>query len=328
MKTIYLGGSIAGISYDQATIWRNRVRKLLTKDFQVFQILDPMRDKEHLSDIELLDIDHTTRPEDIFNRDMSDIDKSDIILCNLMTKSLGSLFENGYAYAKHKPVILVIDEDYIGHPFLMTPSRYVTTDIDKAVMYINTNLRGIVDRSVYINFINQVQINQRHYKLEKDNLFKTFKAGLAEEVAEYIEAKETFTYSKTSNNLNNLLLEIGDVFTYLILLINVETNKNKTFLNILTKAEVRYAELKKIIQNNYRNIDIHDHVNKASLIVNAYLKRVFRNDKLSPERTLISTYTEALAHILLACDNLNTPLEYLMQLNREKINKRFSIKPK
>jgi len=126
MKTsVYLAGAINGLTYKQATEWRNVASKRLKKSG--YEILDPMRGKEFLNvgkepiNDSLLEIS----PEEIVNRDLSDINKASIILCNLShlgeRTMIGTLFELGYAHKLRDRKLIIgfgIPEKYENHPFL------------------------------------------------------------------------------------------------------------------------------------------------------------------------------------------------------------------
>jgi nucleoside 2-deoxyribosyltransferase len=122
---IYLAGAINGLTYPEATRWR----KVVTEYLDNCEIVDPMRGKEFLNwgmerpinDSMLTEI----TSNEVFNRDISDIDKSEIVLVNLGhlndQRMIGTLFELGYAYANNKFIIgFSCPNKYRNHPFLKT----------------------------------------------------------------------------------------------------------------------------------------------------------------------------------------------------------------
>lgn len=120
MKTvIYLAGAISGLSYDQATRWRQQVKECLSSE--VYFVLDPMRNKEHLKSVPTITGSAGFDPLEIYTQDIEDIDKSHALLVNLAgVTGIGTPWEIGYAIAQGKEVILVADRDNSirHHPFI------------------------------------------------------------------------------------------------------------------------------------------------------------------------------------------------------------------
>jgi nucleoside 2-deoxyribosyltransferase/NTP pyrophosphatase (non-canonical NTP hydrolase) len=320
MKTIYLGGSIAGLTYAEATEWRKIATSKLENSFK---ILDPMRDKEYMKNIKLtIKGDTKCDPDQVFNKALSDIDKSDIILCNLSTKSLGSLFENGYAYAKHKPVVTVVNSiDLLVHPFITEPSTLVTRSLTNACDYILEYLKNKVSLDEFLLYNRKLITRKSNYIINESELLNTFKHGLSEEVAEYLEAKANYEATKTDKHFNELLLELGDVLAYLLLLVSREDKVN--YIDFLNNAQHYYVKLlhKK---SSSRNIELNDHISLASKLVNGTFKRMYRGDNGFKNINMLGIYVKAFAHVLMACDTLKIPVEHIMKLNIAKINKRFT----
>lgn len=132
MSSVYLCGPIAGKTYGEATDWREEAIEVLTG--MGYDVYSPMREKHELKDqFDNMPLDPTAdlHMGGPFGRDVFDIDRSGIVLANLLemdVPSIGSVWEMGYAFAKEKFIILVIQpweelgspkagtEDY--HPFL------------------------------------------------------------------------------------------------------------------------------------------------------------------------------------------------------------------
>ena len=124
-QTIYLAGRITGLSYEEATLWRKEVAFVL-KD--KYRILDPMRDKEELIGVKDIGVNIEgvgLSNKEIFNRDVSDINKSDIILVNLLTgHTFGTAWEIGYTWGTNtyknnpKKIYIVADSRLAQHPFV------------------------------------------------------------------------------------------------------------------------------------------------------------------------------------------------------------------
>lgn len=132
-KIVYLAGAIAGLHYNDATNWR---KELTTKlELAGHTVLDPMRDKEHLANT-IVGFTHNSdncTANAIFTRDVSDIDKADIIFCYLTKHSIGTCWELGYAYANNKYIIVVTTDEFIEHPFLSESANYITTNYEDGV---------------------------------------------------------------------------------------------------------------------------------------------------------------------------------------------------
>lgn len=132
-KTVYLAGNIASLHYDDATNWR---KELTTKlELAGYTVLDPMRDKEHLANT-IVGFTHNSdncTANAIFTRDVSDIDKADIIFCYLTKHSIGTCWELGYAYANNKYIIVVTTDEFVEHPFLSQSANYITVSLKHGI---------------------------------------------------------------------------------------------------------------------------------------------------------------------------------------------------
>lgn len=153
MPKVYLSGPITGLTYKQARYgWRASVAEVLEKDG--IGVLSPMRHEGHLAELARRTI-KADMPEPVFNhffsrpkmivaKDLLDIDMSDIVLTNFLgTKvvSQGSIAEMGYAYAKDKTIITVMEP---GNPhdsvFVKEMSAAVLDNLDDAVAVIRSLL--------------------------------------------------------------------------------------------------------------------------------------------------------------------------------------------
>lgn len=145
--SVYLAGSITGLTYGQALGWRrDAVHRLTELGYDVYS---PMRHKLHLaSAFHTETIPHTSPMfNNPFHRDLHDIDRSDYVLCfdpyartfGRSSPSVGTLVELGYAYASDKYVILVDpavayerDASYNLHPFVSGVARDVLPSLEDA----------------------------------------------------------------------------------------------------------------------------------------------------------------------------------------------------
>lgn len=113
---VYLAGPIQGLTYDQATTWREETARRLNSDR--VECLDPLRGKYHLKGSTSLKADGYSQPmstnKGIMGRDHFDCCRADVLLVNVLgaTKgSLGTAMEVAWAYDRHIPVVLVMEKD-------------------------------------------------------------------------------------------------------------------------------------------------------------------------------------------------------------------------
>ena len=137
-RYIYLSGKI--IKGHEATNYRGLVAKELRE--LGFESLDPLRgkyDSDKWSELS---------PNEIVARDLSDIDRSSVVL-SVMMKSKGSSFgtpaEILYAWQKHTPVILVTNERYLTeHPWVKVFCSHIFfVDEEKGGQFITTLLSAV-----------------------------------------------------------------------------------------------------------------------------------------------------------------------------------------
>ncbi len=118
-KSVYLGGPIGGLSWEEATGWRNAVTPLLAP----LQCLNPLRPfggieqticnpafNEHVNNNQILPFKY------FFQRDYADVDSSALLFFNFIgakRKSIGSVCEIARGYAKTIPIVCVMDEGNI-----------------------------------------------------------------------------------------------------------------------------------------------------------------------------------------------------------------------
>lgn len=123
----YLAGSINGLTYSEATTWRNEASLVLIK--MGIEPIDPMR-FDHL----ILDVNSPDKIDDskvktvgrpfIRGKCYDDLDRSDMVLCNFKDVGnkacIGTLMELGYAYSQNKLIYgFNLVDDYKEHPFLI-----------------------------------------------------------------------------------------------------------------------------------------------------------------------------------------------------------------
>ncbi len=136
---VYLAGPITGISWGEATDWREGVAdKLAEYDIEGFS---PLRGKEYLAHEIKIDPWYVDRPmsnpKGLVTRDRYDVSSSHIVIANFLgakTVSIGTCMEIAWADAERIPVITVMEKDNIHvHAFIQELSGYIVPDLDEAV---------------------------------------------------------------------------------------------------------------------------------------------------------------------------------------------------
>lgn len=143
-RTVYLSGSIGGLSYAEASGPRDYATSLLLK--RGWDVLDPMRGYEILSTLEtieegervqtLLGVTDTA----ITQRDRDDIRRSDVLLIFSGDRATwGTAFEWEFAVALYKPVVVICApaSPTRKHPWCRTMSSYFAANVDEAVEFID-----------------------------------------------------------------------------------------------------------------------------------------------------------------------------------------------
>ena len=145
---VYLAGPIKGLSYEQATGWREVVKENLGYHAEI-RILDPMRGKEHLKGEEKLDsVFYDAFPvctaRGIVNRDYYDINRCDLMLVNFIQAtdfSIGTMAEIGAMSMLRKPYIVVMRENSpYNHPFVTERALYIVDSLLEGIELVKTAL--------------------------------------------------------------------------------------------------------------------------------------------------------------------------------------------
>lgn len=139
---VYLAGPITGLTYEQAQDWRLWFRRTCPAPWAC---LDPLRGFEHLNDGTQLP-DTFQGEFDAVARDLTDISSCDVVVVNLAGAeriSIGTMCELGYARAKGKFIVTVLDGDsyYFGgsvrnphdHLFVRQMSDVVVAQLPEAI---------------------------------------------------------------------------------------------------------------------------------------------------------------------------------------------------
>lgn len=117
---VYLAGAIGGISYKEATKWREYASNDLSamSDGKIV-CLSPMRYKEKLSqESSMADFysDVMCNQRTITARDRFDVGRCDLMLVNFIgarTRSIGTLIEIGWANCLRKPIVLAMEDNNV-----------------------------------------------------------------------------------------------------------------------------------------------------------------------------------------------------------------------
>ena len=100
----YLAGPITGLTYKEATLWRNFAEAHLGNT------LNPMRNVDNVWGDKLIGSTDDDNPKTFYVRDLHDVKKADIILANFTTvsksgASSGTVFEVGYSKGRGHTII-------------------------------------------------------------------------------------------------------------------------------------------------------------------------------------------------------------------------------
>lgn len=142
MLSAYLVGPIRGLTYGEATDWRQYVIDNLSN----YRCYSPMRGKDYLKGIGALVGDNMTgafeafpmsSTKGIYGRDRWDVSRADVLLCNLAGAtdvSIGSCMEIQRGYDLDKYVLTVLEPGNIhNHPFVTEASSLVVPTLEYAL---------------------------------------------------------------------------------------------------------------------------------------------------------------------------------------------------
>lgn len=133
-KLVYLYGPISGKTFGEANDWRDWMRAQL-KPFDI-EAISPLRFKDYLANLkgpvssgddtarlsghgrEYADLGVLSTPPAVLARDKFDVHRVQMLAGNFMDASqvsIGSMFEQAWAHAKHTPVAAAVPREN-GHP--------------------------------------------------------------------------------------------------------------------------------------------------------------------------------------------------------------------
>lgn len=151
MAKVYLAGPISGLSYEEARNgWRKEFAGYL--DFNL-KPLSPMRQEGHLAEIKSIDghgydYNQLSTDKGIVAKDILDIERCDLVVFNFLDASrvsIGSIWEMGYAFARAKPIILVMEsgkdvQNIHDHLFVTEAAAFRCTTLKEAAEIANALL--------------------------------------------------------------------------------------------------------------------------------------------------------------------------------------------
>lgn len=164
-KVAYLGGTIAGLSYEDATSRRNAIKVQLAQCG--WDTLDPMRGKEILSSLDVIDEKQATRllgvtDAAIIERDYDDLRRADVLLVLSGDKpSWGTAFEWSIAHFQmHKPVVVICGANSPArdHPWCKLMCSGFFETVEEAVTFLDTWL----DRGYMLDSYQTEALDARH----------------------------------------------------------------------------------------------------------------------------------------------------------------------
>jgi len=130
---VYLAGGIEGLTYEEATTWRNYVKSSLIPCN--IDCLDPTRRTSFIENKSTFTL--TNNSGRIFKSDLQDIHYSSVILADLRDsmagKKWGTVCEIAHAHTKNKIIICIMDADQFEHPFIVQYATEIHHNINSAI---------------------------------------------------------------------------------------------------------------------------------------------------------------------------------------------------
>lgn len=136
---VYLAGPISGLSFDNATDWRNTmVDKLVAVGIDAYS---PLRAKTYLKHVDVI-ADHypefaLSSHKGITSRDRHDVMQCDVLFVNVLGAnkvSIGTAIEMGWADAFRKPIVLVMDKDNVhNHAMIKEISSFIVSTLEEGI---------------------------------------------------------------------------------------------------------------------------------------------------------------------------------------------------
>ena len=138
--TAYLAGPITGMTFENATDWREHTKKRLA-DVGITGF-SPLRAKQYIGELggrvrDQYDTFPLSTASGIICRDRYDATHRDIVLVNMLGAekvSIGTVMEIAWADAFRVPIVLVMEEGNIHtHAMLTEVSSYIVPTLDEGI---------------------------------------------------------------------------------------------------------------------------------------------------------------------------------------------------
>lgn len=146
MSLVYLAGPITGLTYGNATNWREYASRGLAEIG--IETASPLRFKDFLKGELSIADNYAEHPlatsKAITTRDRWDVSRADVVLVNLLGAekvSIGTVMEIGWADAFRKPLVLVMEEGNIHwHSMLTEASGYIVPTLNDGLNVVQALL--------------------------------------------------------------------------------------------------------------------------------------------------------------------------------------------
>lgn len=144
MRTIYLAGPIAGLTYHEANAWRLDVAANLenVRCFNPLHGVDPWEGRLQGSTLEQSVL---TTPRGVVSQDYFYTTKSDMLLVHFKSAqgrpSLGTVIECAWAFSPRIPIVATLD-DIHDHTMLREMIDFIVDDLDEAIQVVKKVLHA------------------------------------------------------------------------------------------------------------------------------------------------------------------------------------------
>jgi nucleoside 2-deoxyribosyltransferase len=155
MKKVYLAGPIVGLTYEEANGWRTKVKsELVSSNIICYSPMRHCRYHEsnktealpshynHLNPLQTNEV--MTTNKSITARDRYDVYSSDLVLVNFLNAkrgALGTCIEIGWADAKQKPIVVILEPNSIhDHGMITEIAGFIVPSVDEAIKLVRSIL--------------------------------------------------------------------------------------------------------------------------------------------------------------------------------------------
>lgn len=146
LNYVYLAGPISGLSWEEATGWRDYAKK----NFLPHVVgLSPLRGKEYLASEQAIGKTYPktlmSNSRAINSRDRFDTRRADLVLMNLLgckTVTVGTMIEVGWANMAGVPIVLVMEAsgNVHEHPMVRECAGFFAETVEDGVALVNAVL--------------------------------------------------------------------------------------------------------------------------------------------------------------------------------------------